>query len=76
MSGGYWDYISFKIEDIAKELNPEVTKEEREFGALLEEIAKLLHSAEWWKSGDTPKESFQKEWNGFKEKFLKEVVNE
>ena len=72
MSGGHWDYINYRIEEIANELDPKAKlKEEREFGRILRDVAELLHSAEWWKSGDTSEESFIEEWKKFKEKWLK-----
>lgn len=72
MSGGHWDYIQFKTEEIANELNSELLKEEREFGLLLKDISQVLHDCDWWKSGDTSKDNFIKSWNRFKAKWFGE----
>lgn len=74
MSGGHWDYIQFRIEEIANELNPNILQEERELGSLLLDISKVIHDADWWKSGDTSEEPFIQSWNNFKQKWLKEQL--
>ena len=69
MSGGHWDYIQHRIEEIGNEINPrEKSKEEKEFGKLLIEIANLLGDLDWYYSGDTGIEPFIKRWNEFKKK--------
>jgi len=72
MSGGHWDYIYHRVEEIANELNPTPKSiEEQEFGLLLQHVGKLLHTAEWAYSGDTDMSYFKKEWKEFKDKWLK-----
>lgn len=69
MSGGHWGYIQFRIEDIARELNPEIHLEERELGELLMDISKVINDCEYWKSGDYSFEQFKETWDKLKEKF-------
>lgn len=71
MSGGHWEYIYFRIEEIAKELNPDKSKEEIHLGKLLLDLSEVLHDCEWYYSGDYSTEQFIKTWNKFKEKWLK-----
>ena len=53
MSGGSYDYISFKIDDAAHQLrNKENDSRRASFAMLLELIAEALHKIEWVDSGD------------------------
>lgn len=60
MSGGHWDYIQFRIEEIADELNPENLEEKKE--GLEEQITKIDRiinelkgiDGQQEKCGDTP----------------------
>lgn len=72
MSGGHWDYIQDRIDDIADELNPKSkSKEEKELGKLLKDLVEVIHSADYYYCGDYGFDSFEKSWNKFKGKWLK-----
>ena len=53
MSGGSWDYFSYKLEDVADRLVEEKSPLRRAFGEHLRLCAKGLHAIEWSDSGDT-----------------------
>jgi len=76
MSGGYWDYIYYKIEEIGNELDPEINQSQRELGKLLKDLSKVLHDAEWHLSGDYSLEKFNKTWEEFKTKWVKKAQGE
>lgn len=67
MSGGSTDYLTYKVDDVASQLqdknNPPL---QRAFGKHLEKVAKALHDVEWVWSGDYG--------NGDDEKAIKEVL--
>jgi hypothetical protein len=71
MSGGHFDYIYLKIEEIAKELNPKTSESEIELGLLLSDLSKVLYELEMYKSGDNSLKEFEEEWEKFKEEWLK-----
>ena len=53
MSGGSMDYLTYKVDDIAIDLqNKNNTPLQRAFGKHLEKVAKALHDVEWVWSGD------------------------
>jgi len=72
MSGGHWDYIQFKIDEIAEELNPNILIEERELGKLLKDLSKVINDCDYWKCGDYSEEDFVMSWKKFKDKWLKQ----
>ncbi len=74
MSGGYFDYFYLKLEDLAKDIAPEVSLEEKELSDLLLDLSEVLYTLEWWKSGDTSYEDFQESWLKFKETWLNSNV--
>lgn len=71
MSGGSFDYLFFKVEDMASEVGVVKSKEEIEFSKILIKVSKLMKSIEWAYSGDTSIEDFKKDWNEFKGEILK-----
>lgn len=52
MSGGSWDYVSFKIDDVASRLKASHLPERRALGSLVAKVAHALHCIEWVDSGD------------------------
>lgn len=75
MSGGYFDYFYLRLEDLAKDIAPTVTQEEKELSEFLLDLSIVLHDLEWWKSCDVGYEEFQDTWVKFKNKWLKEEKN-
>ena len=57
MSGGSWDYVSCKVEEVADRLYDSTVPERRALGARLRLIAKALHEIEWVDSCDSVKGS-------------------
>ena len=73
MSGGYFDYLPFKVKDLADEVRIELNNtayhfETEEYKALevlhklLEQAYEGAHLAEWWLSADTNSRKFV-EWS-------------
>lgn len=53
MSGGSMDYLYYKVEEVAHDLqNKNRTPLQRAFGEHLEKVAEALHDVEWVWSGD------------------------
>ena len=53
MSGGSMDYLTYRVDDVASDLqNKNNTPLQRAFGKHLEKVAKALHDVEWVWSGD------------------------
>lgn len=55
MSGGSWDYVYFKVEEVAERLQAEKCPHRRVLGDSLKLYAKALHDIEWVDSGDAVK---------------------
>ena len=70
MSGGYLDYICFKLEDITDRID------DREIKELIKDLADLLHDYEWWQSGDYSSDSYDKKLKEFKAKWFGDNRNE
>lgn len=66
MSGGSYDYKSYVIEDyyVGKMYDIELNE-------MMEDLIKVLHDVEWWKSGDISEESYRETVNNFKKKWFK-----
>ena len=56
MSGGSWDYLTFKVGDAADRLDTSRDPLRRAFGQHLRKVAKALHDIEWNDSGDGARE--------------------
>ncbi len=52
MSGGSWDYLTFKMQDAADALKRSDCPQRRTFGFLMDKCAKAMHDIEWVDSGD------------------------
>lgn len=64
MSGGAFDYVYYRIEEAAHYTHdPEIRE-------LLCDLGKLLYEEEWYYSGDTEEERYQKALRLFKQKWL------
>ena len=70
MSGGYLDYICFKLDDITDRID------DREIKDLIKDLADLLHDYEWWQSGDYGSDSYNKKLKKFKAKWFGDNRNE
>lgn len=70
MSGGYLDYICFKLENITDRID------DREIEELVKDLADLLHDYEWWQSGDYSSESYDKKLQEFKAKWFGDNRND
>lgn len=70
MSGGYLDYICFKLEGITDRID------DREIKYLVKDLADLLHDYEWWQSGDYGRDSYDKKLKEFKAKWFGDNRNE
>ena len=70
MSGGYLDYICFKLEDITDRIDDKEIKE------LTKDLADLLHDYEWWQSGDYGSDSYDKKLKEFKAKWFGDNRND
>lgn len=70
MSGGYLDYICFKLENITDRID------DREIKELVKDLADLLHDYEWWQSGDYSSNSYDKKLKEFKAKWFGDNRNE
>lgn len=65
MSGGSMDYICYKIEEYANDL------EDKELIELAKDFAKVFHDAEWYHSGDYSEGTYNQSIIEFKEKWLR-----
>ena len=70
MSGGYLDYICFKLENITDRIDDKEIKE------LIKDLADLLHDYEWWQSGDYGSDSYDKKLKEFKSKWFGDNRND
>jgi hypothetical protein len=52
MSGGSWDYITHKFDDVANQLKSEKDPLRRLMGQRVALLAKAMHDIEWVDSGD------------------------
>ncbi len=52
MSGGSWDYLTFKVEEAADRLENEKSPLRRAFGKHVRLVAEALYDIEWVDSGD------------------------
>ncbi len=52
MSGGSWDYVSNKFEDVADRLEGERCPLRKALAAKIRPIARAMHAIEWNDSGD------------------------
>lgn len=73
MSGGYFDYIQFRIESVQEELERIVTCEShifqedsiekfKEASRCLERAAIMVNRIDWFLSGDDSEKSFNNRW--------------
>lgn len=69
MSGGHFDYEDEKLEEWADIIFPEKEIEEKQLAGILRDLRKVLHDYDYWKSGDSSKESFIKSWANFLHKY-------
>lgn len=60
MSGGSWDYVFYKFEDVAERLLAEQNPARRALGKQVALIAKALHDIEWVDSGDYGRDGDEK----------------
>ena len=65
MSGGAWNYVSFRVEETADLV------EDAEIKALIKDLSKLLHDEEWYESGDYSRSDYLKTLKEFKKKWFK-----
>ncbi len=65
MSGGEWEYASYKIYDIADRV------EDKEIAELLKDLGELVHDEEWYESGDYSRADYVETLNNFKKKWFK-----
>lgn len=65
MSGGAWDYVSYKVTDLARMV------EDREISELLEDLGELIHDEEWYESGDYSRTDYLETLDKFKKKWFK-----
>ena len=78
MSGGAWDYASYKITELSDKV------EDREISELLVDLGELIHDEEWYESGDYSRsdyletlDKFKAKWfKGTREERLKRIINE
>lgn len=65
MSGGSHDYICYKIEE---ELGEQM--EDNEMNDLINDLFKVTHDLEWWKSGDIEESDYRDTVQNFKDKWF------
>ena len=66
MSGGSYDYVSYKIEEASEYARDLEIKE------LLKDLAEVLHADEWAYDGDISEESYKETLAKFKKKWFKD----
>ena len=66
MSGGSYDYICYKLSNEC-----EGRMYDAEMNDLIKDLCEVLHSLEWWQSGDTSESSYREELSRFKAKWFK-----
>jgi len=47
MSGGSWDYFTYKCDEVANKLEADSSPLRRAFGAHMRLVAKAMHDVEW-----------------------------
>lgn len=65
MSGGYFDYGYYHLDQYFGSM------EDEEMNKMIYDLSLLLKSLEWYKSGDTCEEDYQKDLKEFKKKYFK-----
>ena len=65
MSGGAWNYASYKVTDLADRV------EDREISELLKDLGELIHDEEWYESGDYSRADYLETLDKFKKKWFK-----
>ena len=72
MSGGHFDYkdMSLKSEMFGWSDRPHNVLEDRELSELAWDLLDIIHAYDWYKSGDTCKETYLKEKEKFKKKWF------
>lgn len=72
MSGGHFEYkdSSLKMEMFGWSDRPHNVLEDRELSELTWDLLDVIHAYDWYKSGDTCKETYLKEKEKFKKKWF------
>ena len=72
MSGGHFEYkdSSLKMEMFGWSDRPHNVLEDRELSELAWDLLDIIHAYDWYKSGDTCKETYLKEKEKFKKKWF------
>ena len=65
MSGGEYQYMYYKVEDIYCN-----RMHDAEMNELIKDLVPILKAVEWWQSGDTEREAYQEELYKFKNKWF------
>lgn len=69
MSGGSYDYICFRIEDLLTDKMYDDTLNE-----MVSDFVSVVHDLEWWQSGDISEEDYRDTVDKFKKKWLKNSI--
>jgi hypothetical protein len=69
MSGGSFDYFYSQIEDKYVGF-----MEDEQLNDMMKDIVQLLHDLEWYTSGDTSKNDYNKSVDDFKSKWFKQSL--
>ncbi len=69
MSGGFFDYEDVKLFEFADKLFKDAEPEEKQLSQILKDLGDVLHSYDWYRSGDSSKESFIKKYAEFIHKY-------
>ena len=72
MSGGRFDYVDRRLKEeiFGWTDKPGNVFEDREISELVWDVLNLIHDYDWYKSGDTCKETYLKAKTEFKEKWM------
>lgn len=72
MSGGHWNYAdsTLKSEIFSWSNEPWNALEDREISELVWDVLELIHSFDWYQSGDTGKEDYLEDKAAFKKKWF------
>ena len=65
MSGGSYEYIYMRVEELCKG-----QMFDAELNELIGDLCDVLHDVEWWQSGDMSEKEYRKTVNKFKAKWL------
>ena len=84
MSGGYFEYTDITASStIFNNDRPVNVFEDREISELVWDMFDLIHKFDWYKSGDTDKESyieaktsFKKKWFGKRPEMVKRIIDD